>query len=98
MTYERTQLRVDGETAVVETYPRQVDDVPLEYRLRRADNAWVLKQPRHHYTDHVLNYAQQELEGRVVEVCLPVTQTSLPDHTTGHPTDVGRATSTVSSD
>jgi hypothetical protein len=98
MTYERTHLRVDDEKVIVETYPRQVDDVPLEYRLRRAGNAWVLEQPRHQYTDHVLDYARQELEGRVAEVCLPITQTTLPDHTADRLADGARSVSTVSSD
>lgn len=80
MTYERTHLRVDGEVAVVETYPRQFDDVPFEYAFHRGGDAWVLKQPRHQYTDHALNYAREELDERVVEVYLPVAQTTLGEY------------------
>ncbi|MDS0473508.1 hypothetical protein [Natrinema sp. 1APR25-10V2] len=85
MTYERTLLRVDGEEAVVETYPRQFDDVPFEYVFRRGGNVWVLKQPRHQYTDHALDYARKELDRRIVEVCLPVTQTTLGEYVESAP-------------
>ena len=81
MTYERTRVEVDGEEAVVETYPRQFDNVPFEYAFRRGGDAWVLKQPRHQYTDHALDYAREELDERVVEVCLPIAQTTLGEYT-----------------
>ena len=83
MTYERTRVEVNGEEAVVETYPRQFDDVPFEYAFRRGGDAWVLKQPQHQYTNHVLNYAREELDERVVEVCLPIAQTTLSEYTEG---------------
>lgn len=83
MTYERTRVQIDGEEAVVETYPRQFDDVPLEYAFRRDGDTWVLKQPRHQYTDHVLDYARDELAERVVEICLPTAQTTLGEYTDG---------------
>jgi len=77
MTYERTRVQVDGEEAVVETYPRQFDDVPFEYAFRRGGDAWVLKQPRRQYTDHAIDYARKELDERIVEICVPVEQTTL---------------------
>jgi len=100
MTYERTRLRVDGDKAIVETYPRQFDDVPFEYALRRAGDAWVLEQPRYQYTDHVIDYARKELDERIVEVCVPVAQTTLSEYVESARPDegVGAASPTTTAD